>query len=251
MKSALIAAVMAFTILPSSSVLATPSESAPSSLDAPLALSIPDSEAPLTTPPAGPVHFPVGGDVFVASAPQGYCDPAGALAAVSSTMTAWSQRAHLDLGAIWVSCDFHNGAPGPIRMAFVAAKGSGPKAPFGRKVFVKALADAIPTPAAQAMIARGLAKGADGSPDPTLVTKLANQPRLMGVDDLALYILVDANQVSETNAFQFSVLEAMTLIKGRIAVFVYVVVRGSEADKAEMLVNAKREVAKFVAMNGG
>ena len=31
----------------------------------------------------------------------------------------------------------------------------------------------------------------------------------------------------------------------------YVVVRGSEADKAEMLVNAKREVAKFVAMNGG
>jgi len=210
-----------------------------------------DAAAAMTSLPVGPVHMSVAGTDMVAAAPDGYCDPIGKLSAMTVAMSAWAQRSRIELGAVWVKCDFHVGQLTSIRLAVVGAKADGPRITASRRVMARSVAAALPTAAGQAVVAQSLASGNAATGDQKVATRLAGQPQVAGLDNDAVYILIDADETSQTSQLPFTVVEALTVVKGRLAIVAFAALKAQPEDKAELLANAKHEVKRFIAMNGG
>jgi hypothetical protein len=198
---------------------------------------------PLATPASKVVHFDIAGDDYAAPIPEGYCDLPETMSWLIALQKTMAQQAQIKLGADWIECSYRAGHAGPIKFAVIGANPAGEKLAMSRKQFLAEIAQSMSHMAnapVTTLRKEGLAPNS---------SRVDINDRYEYSDDSATYIVVNSSVVKDGMTINQATAAAFTLVKGRAAAVMFVILGGSPDDDAHLLTAAKVEAAQFVHAN--
>ena len=205
--------------------------------------------APAAAPAPVEAHFTAHGDAFTLTAPPGLCTPLPSAAQEMSRLTATMASANATVGAMFALCPGVTPVVGQPAVAFIAI-GNQQKLLVERQVFLRAVLASLHQAAGRQLLDQSVQKGL--RMDKSLGGPVASQvgePRVLGMDPYGVYIQTDLCVMVANRQTQALAIEAMTLVKGDLVVYLFTSRRGTDADGAALLAQLQLQTRRFVEAN--
>jgi len=210
--------------------------------------SAPTSSASPQVMPAAPVeHVNLEGEDYVIVAPEHFC---------TSSLVGEAVRGQLEavigasVNAIWVGCDFVPTQPKTLVFGFVAVKPTPVDTKTSRAAVLKQMSALMQTSQGAALIHQGVEEGKSRASDAGVPTPtISSEPRLVGVDDNALYFIASGGAPSALGTKGVFIVEAITFVKGRLVLLSFGQVDPSADAQSDLVNKAKAEARRIVAAN--
>jgi hypothetical protein len=198
--------------------------------------------------PAPPIdHLMVDGDDYVVPTPEHFC---------ASTLFGDAMRVQMEslvaasVNSIWVGCDLVSTDPASLVFGFVAVKPSPVVKNQSRAELIKAMAAELQSAQGAALVHQGVQEGQSKATDLGMPTpKLTSEPHLVASDDYGVYCIAAAGVPTATGSKGIFIVEAITLVKGRLVLIAFGRVDPSTDAQADLVNKAKAEARRMVDVN--
>jgi hypothetical protein len=202
---------------------------------------------PLVSPAPPIERLTVDGDDYVIPTPEHFC---------ASTIFGDAMRVQMEslvaasVNSIWVGCDLVRTDPTTLVFGFVAVKPTPVDKHEARADLIKAMAAELQTAQGAALVHQGVQAGQSRATDMGLsAPSLTNEPHLIGTDDYGLYCIAAAGVQTPTGRKGVFVVEAITLVKGRLVLIAFGRVDPSADAQTDLVNKAKAEAKRLIDAN--
>jgi len=211
------------------------------------ATTAPTSGPPIVSPAPPIEHLSVDGDDYVVPTPEHFC---------ASTIFGEAMRVQMEslvaasVNSIWVGCDLVRTDPTSLIFSFVAVKPTPVIKQQSRADLIKAMAAELQTAQGAALVHQGVQEGQSKATDLGMTApKLTTEPHLVGTDDYGVYCIAAAGVATATGSKGIFIVEAITLVKGRLVLIAFGRVDPSTDAQTDLVNKAKAEARRMVDTN--